>query len=501
MNVNNITTISKRFLQKHELAHHKKLLDIFLHFHSQAFSMKAISDTLRYHGIFTMVVSINEDQLHQIPLPAVVHCNNGSEGVFRCLTKVDQESVVYYEEARKETQPLDDFINEWTGISLLGEKTESTFYKSEKSISSISIRWIFIIMILFAFLGIIMTLHTLSINSIIQAVLLLLGALAGVITIFKSHGIENGITSYLCDAAKWNKLDCNAVLQSDARFLGLSLGVMATTYFLSGLLFFVFITGIDIFLLAGAIGIPLVVYLLYRQFFVIKKVCSLCLIIAFIYLTYNTISWMILDGWSFKMYENAYPSILIFIMAFMVSVLLDQFLLSQSEKQKSANELFRWKTNEEIFNIQLRNNPKVVFPDELSPIIIHPEATDQVVTLIISLNCDHCLRALHDLKTLISVSPETRFEILIHQGKNEKENDNIEKLMKLSGRDAIEKIMEYFIHRQDLKDIGGIISSPYLPAYLNWKKTHKNYFFPQIYFNQSLVPSQYRIRDLLYFTS
>jgi hypothetical protein len=225
------------------------------------------------------------------------------------------------------------------------------------------------------------------------------------------------------------------------------------------------------------------------------------MIIAFIYLTFSIISWIQLDDWTFKMDENTYPSILIFIIAFMVSVLIDQYLLSQSETQKSANELFRWKTNEEIFNIQLNKNPKVAIPVELCPITFHPEATDQVVTLIISLNCGHCLRALYDLKTLILVSPETRFEILIHAGKNKKENENIEKLMKLSGGNAIEKIIEYFIHHRNVNDTDGITFSPYLPAYLNWKKTHENNFFPQIYFNHSLVPSQYRIRDLLYFTS
>lgn len=496
----NITSICAAFLNIIDKKHDKELLNQILYFHSQAFSMKAISDTLRYYGMITMVVSINEDQLHQIPLPAIAHCKKGSKEVFRCVTKIEKSNVYYYEDKKGEKQSVDDFVKEWTGTTLLAEKTEATFIKREKSIPSRWIKGIIIILILLAFLGTLFNQLSDISSYVIQTILLLVGSMAGLLTILKSHGMENGITAYLCDGKKWEKLDCNAVLRSDSRIMGISYGVVATAYFLCGLLAHVFLHDHVVFSQVSIVGVPVVGYLLYKQYFVLKKVCSLCLIIAFIYLTYNMLSWFHIDMWSIQLNRYVYQLGLIGLMAFIVSLLLDQYLLTYSEKQKSVNELFRWKTNKEIFDIQLSNSPEVSFPDDLSPIIIHPKSSEQVVTLLISLNCGHCLRALYDLKLLVTVSPETRFEILIHVC-NKEENEDISRLMAHSGEGAIDNIIEYYTYRLEIESPDPNVSSDYLQSYLKWNKAHQNNLFPQIYYNHALVPSQYRMRDLLYFMS
>ena len=128
MSNDNVTNVCRRFLQIHDKEFDSTVVERHIHFHSDKFSMKAISDTLKYHGVVNLVVSLSKAHLRDIPLPAIFHSEVKEQHVFRCLTKIETDCVSYYENSYKEDKrSICDFIREWTGVVLIGECTDCTF--------------------------------------------------------------------------------------------------------------------------------------------------------------------------------------------------------------------------------------------------------------------------------------------------------------------------------------------------------------------------------------
>lgn len=98
-----------------------------LKMHPLGNSMRGISDILEMNGIYNIVCNVNEEQLHEILLPAVIYAWGLGKNPFFMLDSIDFKSntvrLVSVENKRM-TVPFRFFFNIWSGIILLAEPVE-----------------------------------------------------------------------------------------------------------------------------------------------------------------------------------------------------------------------------------------------------------------------------------------------------------------------------------------------------------------------------------------
>ncbi|WP_228780223.1 cysteine peptidase family C39 domain-containing protein [Aquiflexum lacus] len=98
----------------------------FLDSHPEPESLLSISDTLAKYKIESLAVQITEEKLDQIPLPCIVQLQGDKYPYFSCISGITTEFVEHTDvEGKNKILSKNEFVNKWTGITLLLEKSEN----------------------------------------------------------------------------------------------------------------------------------------------------------------------------------------------------------------------------------------------------------------------------------------------------------------------------------------------------------------------------------------
>lgn len=491
--LNACVCLLKKFNKKFD----PKILEEILSYHANIFSIKSISDALRYFGLANMVVNISSSDLLRIPLPAIAYCKSDDHGYFTAITQIRGTSILFSDQEIEIEKPLQEFEDEWTGVILLAEKANSSLYRLNKK-HSLPIKAISIFLVFSIFS--IMFFQITSLLSSFLVILSLLGVCFSLLSLLKSKGEDSIYADALCKNIKWGKLDCGSVLSTNVKLFGISIPITATAFFMYSLITHLFAYSLFPLLWMSILALPIVIFLIFKQLFILKKICAICLIIAMIYLAQLSILFIFINTvLPFELGE-IYFHILVYLLSMAVCFTINEFLDLKIKSQYLENELHFYKSNEDIFKSQISTQPKIEIPRAIKPITINPDSNKNIITSIISFDCKHCLSTLKSLKALVEVSPDSRFEILLHVNGNQKDNQAINYFMNNNDPQILDDIISYHKTR-NLNPEQEDDSYEYVKAYDTWKNELKLNYFPQVYFNYFLLPTNFTVKNLLFLTS
>ncbi len=369
-------------------------------------SLRAITDTLDYFGIENVVASVPKEALIQLPKSflALLEHQTGNELVF--VSQKNNTIVTQNESGEKKIYKIVDFCTVWTGTILAIEVAES---KNKIKLSSLSPQ---VILSVLAVTVVILTFvfkETLLVTKIYTG-LSLLGLGMSYFIIKESLGDGNTTMAKVCGAITKDPKGCGAVINSKPSkiFRGLGLGDLSLIYFVSITLVCTFLGVNDsIFLLIAILSLPVILYTLYSQAFILKKWCFLCLSITTILITQFVVIGRVFTSWNFSMlfFLNSF---LITIIVSLSWLLLAPLLQDRKKWIQTKKDLLSLKRNTRVFEA-IHNEDKiknlVVVPADYQIYFGHPEAPVQLVAYTNPL-CGFCKEAFEGYDRLLTQFPK-----------------------------------------------------------------------------------------------
>lgn len=431
----NLPIASKYFLQKLGAKVTPQTIDRQLTTHPSFPSVLSLSETLSDLAIDNMAVSITADRLEEVPFPAVAHF---SRGHFVVLDSFENGQVSYFDPAKGNiTQPVEEFVQEWSGVLLMAELDEKT-HRGEESFMFKKYRTPLIVgsTILLFVLGIIAGFVKVPTGWATWLPLLglkAIGLTTAVLLILKEEGISNALVHKICDTN--TKTSCGQVLDSPAAklFGWLKMSHLGLIYFGGGSL--ALLTGIasgNLFSIVVCLGVltvlalPYTLFSVYYQAAVVKKWCVLCLVVQLVFWLEFAAGASIwgynanLFNWTSIFHVTiSFGLVTIFWLLFKPSFQIKKDLLEQETK------LNFFLKNDQIMQSVIESAPPALpvnFDDQV--ILGDPEAPIEV-TMVSNVFCGPCAKKHEALVKLMDELPGIlRVQVLFTAKKDAEDKQN-----------------------------------------------------------------------------
>lgn len=372
-------------------------------------SMLAVSDTLEKYHIDTLAIKIDPERLTEVSVPCIVQVIGKRNPLFYTVTKIDTNLVTYYNENNKiKNESKERFLKKWTGICLLVEKTENSKEPNiEQSLTKKNIINSLILSVCTSFLSwIVFSIvkiwenhtSTANITSLTYILLNIIGLVTTVFLLWYEVDKYNPTVQNFCSGGK--KVNCDQVLNSKYThfFNGtISISSMAFGYFFAALLILImgeFSTSTTTIVnLLSIATIPVVLYSVYTQAFVLKKWCKFCIIVLIVLFTESILASFL----NFSMQEINISDSLLFLTLFLAPILIWTIFKPILEKGKESNlfksSLQKIKNNKTVFeslhskSIKINTSPKGI------GIFLKNEKSKYHIVKVCNPYCNHCAKA------------------------------------------------------------------------------------------------------------
>lgn len=289
--MNNCLHATKKILELLRVPFTKVYLKDVVLSHPYFPSLLAISDTLGKYDLSQVRVKIGKEKLDQVTLPCIVQVVGPGMDLFYTLIEFSGNKAVFFDENGKKTSTgREDFLNKWTGVTLLVERNEDSAEPGiEERLKKKRLKtMLFTVLSLSVAIWLVLGLSLGEITSLSETAGYLLLKVAGlaVSLLLLWHEIDRNNTTIQKFCMGGANIDCNAVLDSYAfKFAGgaISLSSLAFSYFFGGFLLLVSSSfspsGLTFLGWLSMLSLPIVMGSFYYQAFKIKKWCRLCLLI------------------------------------------------------------------------------------------------------------------------------------------------------------------------------------------------------------------------------
>ncbi len=492
--------IVKKMLDHFGVFCEEKNIKKFLSHHIDISTLKPISDYLKLQGVGNMAITIPLPMLSQIPLPAIVHCESEGEQYFLNILAVEDNAITIYGRTdQPESITKEAFQSFWTGLVLIGEKASAPLLESKQQ-TNIQEWFLYGFGLLALTVLIFVGFQATNVGHFLFTLMMLLGVGTSLLLLLKEAGTSNGLIDYFCTRKKESKINCNAILSKDEKLFGkIPYAVAGMTYFLTTTLLGILLpNALPYAFLISLLGIPLIVYLFYKQAFVYKMFCGLCLLLSLCYVlglgSYLILDTNLLTAFSF---EAFFALVFVGLSSFGLANLIQFALNKNKETELKENQIFHLKTNKDLF-VGMLEKDKLDISEEIAPIILNEEAEgENILSVFVSMTCPFCISYVESLKKVYKLCPETRFEIYVDC---EETSDKIDAIMSLEGETGIDTFLEVSKNKKPIENIPQSILG-YTQKYLNWEQKNKINIFPSTYFNGYKVPTFYTCQDLIYHLS
>lgn len=244
-----------------------------------------LSFMLAMYGVESKGYNIEDKDLSQTQLPFIAHTNKG----FMLVTDVNNVSVVCHDEKGKKSISRLLFEKSWTGNFLvIKSKPDSGEIDydehNRKEVMSALKKGVLVICCVFLLAIMLkMQLHEFTAIMLLYLALCILGALLSILLINKQSQSSSQLLDRLCSLI--SKSGCDAVAHSPGSktVFEISWAEVGFGYFLSTILLLILIP--ECYMMLGTINIitlPYTIWSLWYQRKVIKKWCTLCILVQII---------------------------------------------------------------------------------------------------------------------------------------------------------------------------------------------------------------------------
>lgn len=479
-------------------------------FHPDYPSLSTLSDVLSEWKVENLAVKISPQQLQEITFPAIAHIDDGSEGYFILLQSFKNQQVTYWDsETGIITESLELFTAKWQGVTLLLEKSDNSgepdFDKITRKETFGNIeKWLGFITLGFVGLSGFVIAETWQ-NALLWLIVGL-GTAVSIILLLGEYGIKSPTIEKLCNLN--NQTNCDTVLASSGSklFQHFSWAEIGFCYFVGTCIFTIiaFLTHNSLMLntltLVAMIALPYTIFSVYYQWQIVKKWCTLCLIVQAI-LILEFIVLFTNNSIEIPTLSSSY----LLIISLLIPTSIWFFVKPSLEKAGTVPNLERsvmtYKYNNGIFMSHLENQRTV--PVGFSPIILGNEEAPVLITMVSNPFCGPCAKAHEALNNLMErYSDYLKVEFILTGGDKASEViKHICSLGKSQIHDALNDWYKTVNYEQWAIKYPAEITEKSKNQYNNfaeWSNDAQITHTPTFFINGKELVSPYTIQDLKY---
>jgi thiol-disulfide isomerase/thioredoxin len=490
--------------------------------HPEPESLLAISDTMTEYKLESLALQMGEDKLDQLPLPCVVQIRHNPHSYLTCLMQVSQDWVERKnEKGKKIKQPRKEFVDLWTGVTLVVEKgdhsIEPEYTKRRKQ--QLIYQSLLILLVVVGFTWIIGELIGLDKNDSysLGAVALLILKLSGVgisaILLWSEIDKENAAITQFC--AGGENTDCNSVISSFSIAGLMSLGNLAFAYFFASttlLLITLFSeSALGLLALVSYSSLAIIPFSLYYQGVKLKKWCRLCLWISGVLVVELAVSQFLLPDLGWPSFGDLGLFSFVFLTSVLAWITLKPYLNAQKELYSTKSKLAKILSNRELFDYSLSTSRQITSnPEGLGIFLKGPTAKFHVLK-VCNPYCGPCARTHPLLEQLYEGGNIDLQIVFVPGGGDEVRIKTIRHLLGIASQGDLEKTRQALDewYGQDIKDYEAFAANyplngelakqeSKIKAMQDWAEQEHITHTPTIFINGYELPSTYLVEDLKY---
>ncbi len=396
-------------------------------------SLLSISDVFSRYNIENVTASFSPDQMDNIPPPYITQLKKGKNEVeyFTVISDIFGETARMFdpEERKWIWTSLKDLKKISTGIVLLAEPTPDAGepdYKQkhrEETIKHISRPTLATLLLII--LGITIGKSFIytgpaALLPVIHFLTAVTGVGLGILLVWYELDRYSPVIRQICKATK--KVNCNAILQSDAAKIGgISWSVIGLSYFIGTVLFFQLngLTNPAALALVGLVSIlsfPFTIYSVFYQWRIAKQWCILCLYVQGLLVLQAAIT--LTGGWMTHLISGVTDTSLIFsaITSYILPLLVLLLSIPVLKKAKNAghskHQLNRLKYDPIIFDALLKKQKAIRKSAEGVGIVLGTPGAANKIIKVCNPYCDPCAQAHVPIEELIQNNPDVELRII-----------------------------------------------------------------------------------------
>ncbi|MCQ2336324.1 MAG: cysteine peptidase family C39 domain-containing protein [Paludibacteraceae bacterium] len=492
--------------------------------HPYADTLLGISDSLRQWNVNNASVSLDKKDLAKMPTPFIAQLNINGEMAFTVVTETTSDKVTYYDiiHNRYKTDSTDAFLQLWTGICLLAEKSESSgesnYYQNvvQKCLTFVMPA----LFLLILGIGVYSLLPSKSVSlefAYIFATMILGGALSISLLAYDVDN-TNPLLHKVCSSIP--KGSCTAVLGSKAShvFSWLSWSEVGFIYFAGGTILSLVCKNYDfLFFISICSSLYIVFSLVYQGFFV-KQWCLLCLLVQLVLFSQGVFAIIMLNDLSFQNITAELGAICIsYSLPLLLWYILKPHLLEKIQLKVQTYRYKRLKFNENIFNAILEKQNSVTAKPKYGICVGDEQSSDELI-MVCNPYCGACARAHLKLEDMLKRGVALNVRIVFITPNNEqhvsyKVVKSFVSIFEKYGKESIQKaLIFWYKNNSDEKcierlldmfpveeckniNIGDVISDM-----SKWCDEMNVIHTPTFYYNGFEMPDEYDLEDLEFLT-
>ncbi len=503
--------------------------------------LDAVNELLRSHGVDNSKVLTSVTELNGHPLPLIARVRNKQKmsTLLALVIKTNpDQSIEWYNPVslRKEIISGQSFSEIFTGEILVAENNElanelaeEPDYKQKsrkekkETIMNLFIAAAFPLLV--AAVSIV-TFMRFGFRASLFPLIYLLLSLAGAITSATLQLFEidrnNPFLKRVCHIGE--KIDCAAILNSGAsRIFGISWATIGFTYF-TGVMLAIMVGGIvDALVLQTAaliniLALPFVFYSLYYQFFIVRKVCPMCLLVQVVLLMQFVTS--LAGGFlgETEIADRVQYSMPVFILFFVIIFFALQITIIAINKTKQArilgNNIQQLKHSKLVFRALLTDGKKMSNPS--AGLGISMKKTEASIHLIFvsGLYCGVCSKTYFKIIQLIKDNPTIDLQLIFTSiaDHNNPKNSPLKHLLAIAEEGEINNtenaLSDWFLYgKKDYKEFATHYPVKenmgnrweQIKAMREWCEREEITAVPEIFINGTRLPDIYNVDDLTRF--
>lgn len=522
--MSNVLNVTKKLLSLLKVRYTNQYINNAILSHQDYNSLLAIADTLSKYNVENVAVKLDNDKFDELPEPCIVQVSVNGAKLFYIIKIITKETVLFYDDKnRLRKNSKDIFLNIWTGICLLVEKTDVSneidiekklAVKRNQTVLLSAVVILFVTWLAFSFFKAEIKYNfSMRIFASIYTLLKLIGFTVGVLLLWFEVDQYNPTLQNFCSGG--GKINCNAVLQSKyTKLFNGSLSIIGFSYFF-GSLTFLFInkfsySTLSLLSILSFFTLPIIITSFYYQAIVIKQWCKFC--IAF-QLTLSAEILIVFFG-NFYIGSLELEEIPQLFTLFLLPMIAWEYLKSIIENKDEINiykrRLKRIKSNPIVFKSLLSKSRKITTNPEGLGIMLNRKNANYNVIKVCSPFCSPCIKAHPFLEELVNdnrinlqllfktrkLDEESKLKLISHflvidvQGNSSKSQQALD-----DWYNAEEKDYKVFSDKYPIK--GDLTRQNIkIEAMRKWCDSEKITHTPTIFINGYELPSEYGIEDL-----
>ncbi|QLC66457.1 thioredoxin domain-containing protein [Flavobacterium sp. LPB0248] len=506
----------KRYLRKNHYYDFEDEILTQLESHPNFPSLYAIIDTFNFLEIENLAIKVEKGEFENLPecFISVVESDTGKETVL--TEKLHHKIRIEFSNGYKKIISEAEFFIIWTGIVVAIEKNET----QRKFSLSVKNNWVAGSMFIFSLLLIFINNGANLIFATFYYLSAIIGLITSVFLIREEIGIHNESVSKICNVNE--KTSCKAVLSSKgAKIFGaISLSDISIIYFLSisfSTLYLAFENSFAIYASLALLSIPVLIYSVYYQYFVLKKWCVLCLGIVGVLLFQIILILSFLTRYKGAFNAiNTISYILILGLVLLCWLKFKTLFKKNIELKKIEIKHNQFKRKNLVFNALLKDSQQIDTEsiNRLKAVSMGKYDAPVTIYALLSASCGHCHSAFENIIKLIEKNPdEIKVRLLFNvniKNENNPNNQIYHQVAHFYFNDEKEKVQDalkdWHIEKMTLEKwtskwgtTKDFVSEEIIQEQYNW--CYENYllFAPAIIVNGYVLPKEYEINELSYF--